>query len=127
MTKHEKLMSEYENLYIEERHMKNDGLYSDKCIWLNQDMTTNKKYCILAEEIGHYETSVGDILDQGDANNRRQENVARTWAYKKILPLENILFAAQDGHKELWDMAEYLDVDEEFLRDALKYYGVLDI
>ena len=90
-------------------------------------MTTNKKYCILAEEIGHYETSVGDILDQGDANNRRQENVARTWAYKKILPLENILFAAQDGHKELWDMAEYLDVDEEFLRDALKYYGVLDI
>ena len=127
MTKYEELMARYDNLHIEERPMKNYGLYADGCIWINRDMPEYRRYCTLAEEIGHYETSVGNILEQDDANNRRQENVARKWAYEEILPLENILFAAQDGHKEIWDMAEYLEVDEDFLKGALKHYGLLDI
>ena len=33
MTKHEKLMAEYDDLYIEERQMINEGLYADEmCI-----------------------------------------------------------------------------------------------
>ena len=107
--------------------MKNDGLYADDCIWINCNMPECRRYCILAEEIGHYETSVGDILDQTNTNNRRQERAARKWAYEEILPVENILFAAQDGHTEIWDMAEYLEVDEAFLKDALRYYGILDV
>ena len=107
--------------------MENDGLYADDCIWVNGHMPECRRYCVLAEEIGHYETSVGDILDQTDVSNRRQERAARKWAYEKILPIENILFAAQDGHTEIWDMAEYLEVDETFLKDALKHYGLLDI
>ena len=86
-----------------------------------------RRYCTLAEEIGHDETSVGDILDQTNTNNRRQERAARKWAYEEILPVENILFAAQDGHTDIWDMAEYLEVDEAFLKDALRHYGILDI
>ena len=127
MTKYEELMARYDNLHIEERPMKNDGLYADDCIWINGNMPECRRYCILAEEIGHYETSVGDILDQTDASNRRQERAARKWAYEEILPIENILFAARDGHTELWDMAEYLEVDEDFLKGALKHYGLLDI
>lgn len=126
MTKYEELMARYDNLHIEERPMKNDGLYADDCIWINGNMPECRRYCILAEEIGHYETSVGDILDQTNTNNRRQERAARKWAYEEILPVENILFAAQDGHTEIWDMAEYLEVDEAFLKDALRYYGILD-
>ena len=127
MTKYEELMARYDNLHIEERPMKNDGLYADDCIWINGNMPECRRYCILAEEIGHYETSVGDILDQTNTNNRRQERAARKWAYEEILPVENILFAAQDGHTEIWDMAEYLEVDEDFLKGALKHYGLLDI
>ena len=127
MTKYEELMARYDNLHIEERPMENDGLYADDCIWVNGNMPECRRYCVLAEEIGHYETSVGDILDQTDVSNRRQERAARKWAYEKILPIENILFAAQDGHTEIWDMAEYLEVDETFLKGALKHYGLLDI
>lgn len=36
MTKHEKLMAEYDDLYIEERQMINEGLYADGCIWINE-------------------------------------------------------------------------------------------
>lgn len=127
MTKYEELMAEYEHLHIEERPMKNNGLYADDCVWINKDMASNRKYCTLAEEIGHYETSCGNILDQDDVINRKQERRARQWAYKKLLPIENIQFAASDGYTQIWEMAEYLDVDEEFLREALIYYGILDI
>ena len=106
----------------------NDGRIKGNKIAIRKSIETDKeKACILAEELGHYYTTVGDILDQNDSNNRRQELIARKWAYEKILPIENILFAVQDGHTEIWDMAEYLDVDEKFLRDALKCYGILDI
>ena len=120
MTKYEELIGEYEHLIIEERPMVNDGLYADGCVWINQDMPTNKKACVLAEEVGHYETSSGDIL-------RKQELTARKWAYNKVVPEEKISEAISAGYTEVWEIADHLDVDEQFLREALKYYGILDI
>lgn len=129
--KYEALLNEaYEKgLVVREKPLQaHDGRIKGNRIAIRSSIETSaKKCCVLAEELGHYEVNVGDILDQNDTNNRRQERAARRRAYEKLLPVENILFAAQDGHKEIWDMAEYLDVDEEFLRDALKYYGMLDI
>lgn len=127
MTKYEELIGEYEHLIIEERPMVNDGLYADGCVWINQDMPTNRKACVLAEEVGHYETSSGDILDQTDTGNRKQELTARKWAYNKVVPEEKISEAISAGYTEVWEIADHLDVDEKFLIEALKYYGILDI
>lgn len=114
-------------LIVKEKPLQyNDGRIKGDRIAIRQSIETSaKKACILAEEIGHYETSSGDILDQTDTGNRKQEYTARRWAYHKLVPEENIRFAIADGHTEIWDMAEYLDVDEAFLRDALKFYGYL--
>lgn len=127
MTKYEELIGEYEHLIIEERPMINDGLYADGCVWINQDMPSNRKACVLAEEVGHYETSSGNILDQTDTGNRKQELTARKWAYNKVVPEEKISEAISSGYTEVWEIADHLDVDERFLREALKYYGILDI
>lgn len=126
MVKYEELMAEYENeLLIEERPIRNYGLYADNIIWIKNGLNSNLKYCVLAEELGHYHTTSGDILDQTSLDNQKQELKARRWAYEKIIPIENIRFAINDGHIEIWDMAEYLNVDENFLKDALRYYGIL--
>ena len=125
MNKYEELIGEYEHLIIEERPMKNEGLYADGCVWINQDMPTNRKACVLAEEVGHYETSSGDILDQTDTGNRKQELIARKWAYEKLIPVEAIQTAIDNGYTEIWNIAEFLEVDEAFLKDALQYYGYL--
>ena len=128
MTKYEKLFAEYDDsLCIEEHKMQNARLYADGFVWINKCLSSNEKHCILAEEIGHYKTSSGDILDQDSTSNRKQEKLARIWAYNKILPIESIESAASKGYTTLWDMAEYLDVDEAFLKEALIYYGILDI
>ena len=32
-----------------------------------------EKACVLAEELGHHYTTVGDIIDQKESENRKQE------------------------------------------------------
>lgn len=127
MTKYEKLLSEYDdNLIIEERKMVNDGLYSDGVVWLNKDLNSADKLSIVAEEIGHYETSSGDILDQTNISNVKQERNARKWAYEKVITLPEILSAFRKGHKEIYDLAELFEVTEDFMRGCLKHYGFLE-
>ena len=65
MTKYEELVAEYDQeVNIEERNMLNNGLYCDNIIWIKGTLTTAEKTSIVAEEIGHYKTTAGDILDQ---------------------------------------------------------------
>jgi Zn-dependent peptidase ImmA (M78 family) len=74
------------------------GLYYDKVIALNKNLeTTAEKCCVLAEELGHYYTSAGNILDQSKIENRKQERRARTWAYQKLVPLDKLVLAYKEG------------------------------
>lgn len=99
------------------------GLYSDKIIWINKHLsTTIEKKCILAEELGHHHTSVGDILNQTELRNRKQENLARDWAYKKLIPLTKIVQSQREEIRNKYELAEFLGVTESFLEDALKWY-----
>lgn len=126
MTKYEKLLSEYEEeIRIEEHEMINEGLYCDNTIWINKSLPENKKICILAEEIAHHKTSYGDILNQKNIVNRKQELTARRYAHKMLIPIEDILEALKNGYREVYEIAEYLNLDEMFVRECLKEYGWL--
>lgn len=98
------------------------GLYQDKVIWLDKSLSGIEKHCILAEEIGHYETTTGNILDQKDVRNRKQELRARHWAHQKIIPLPAIVQAHHSGAKDRFEIAEFLNVTEEFLQAAIDRY-----
>lgn len=113
------------NVDIHERTMPKriKGLYADNVIWLNSELpTTKEKRCVLAEELGHYHTSIGDIIDQSNLYNRKQEKQARNWAYKRLIPLHKIIKAFDAGVQSKYELAEYLNVTEAFLLDALKRY-----
>ncbi|WP_340397765.1 ImmA/IrrE family metallo-endopeptidase [Paenibacillus sp. FSL E2-0202] len=98
------------------------GLYKDKIIWLDKSLSDLEKHCYLAEEIGHYETTTGNILDQTNIRNRKQELRARQWAYQKIIPLSVIVQAHHSGAKGRFEIAEFLNVTEEFLQAAIDRY-----
>lgn len=103
-----------------------EGLYYDNNIALsNKIETTNRKACIIAEELGHHYTSSGNILNTKDIGSMRQEHRARRWAYDIMVKEQDIKKAISAGCREIWEIAEYLDIDEQFLRDALVYYGYL--
>lgn len=99
------------------------GLYCDGTIALNKDMyIESEKACVLAEELGHHYTTVGDIMDQTDVSNRKQERRARIWAYHKLLSLNDLIDSYKCGCRNRFEIAEHLNVTEEFLVDCLEYY-----
>lgn len=99
------------------------GLYCDSNIALNKDIETSvEKACILAEELGHHHTSVGNILDQSDPGNRKQECQGRLWAYNKQIGLLGLVNAYRAGCQSAYEAAEFLGVAESFLREAIERY-----
>ncbi len=113
------------NIHIYEMAMPpaTKGLYSDKVIWINKQIPTEvEKACVLAEELGHYHTSSGNILDQSDIRNRKQERTARQWAYYCMIPLDKIINAHKARISGRYDLAEYLGVTEHFLQEAIDRY-----
>ncbi len=91
------------------------GLYSDNVIYLKPNMTEIEKRCILAEELGHYETSAGNILDYSNLNNWKQEIKARNWAVDRLVTLDKLIDAYNQGVRDKYELAEYLSVTDDFL------------
>lgn len=98
------------------------GLYCDGVIAIREDMTIPEKTCALAEELGHQETSVGNIIDMTSAANRKQERQARLWAYNKQIGLIGLVRAFEHGCQNRFEIAEYLEVTEEFLEECIECY-----
>lgn len=129
MTEYEKQldMAKRENVTVIEDYDMEDtrlkGLYCDGTIALNKNIDTSvERSCILAEELGHHYTTVGNILDPNDAGCRKQELRARLWAYNKKVGLRGIIRAYEAHLRELNEVAEFLEVTPEFLKDSLQCY-----
>lgn len=100
-----------------------DGLLRGKRIAIRKDIETQaEKSCVLAEEIGHHCTSSGDILDQTDIMNRKQEYRARLYGYNLKVGLTGLISAYEAGCRNLYEVAEFLDATEEYLKDAIDCY-----
>ena len=107
--------------YLGEENLK--GFYIDGNVALNTSIeSSTEKACVLAEELGHHYTTVGNILDQSKTENRKQERRARLWAYKRAFDLIDLVSAYKYGCRNRYELAEYLEVTEEFLQEALDTY-----
>ena len=110
-------------LVKEKTLVQHDGLLRGKRIAIRKDIETQaQKSCVLAEELGHHYTTSGDILDQKDIMNRKQEYRARLYGYNLKIGLTGLIRAYEEGCQNLYEMAECLDVTEEYLRNALQCY-----
>lgn len=125
-------MTTYEDLLIEADSnglvakekplLANKGRIKGNKIAISRKMTETEKKCVMAEELGHYYTGTGNILDQSSVSNRKQELYGRIYAYNKLVGLMGIIKAHKHHCQSLSETAEYLEVTEDFLIDTLKYY-----
>lgn len=104
------------------------GLYFDDYICVcNSIETTAEKTCVLAEELGHFFTTQGDILDQTSLHNQKQEEKARRWATNALIDPHRLIDAFRHGVRNRWELAQFLEVTEEFIDESLihmsKLYG----
>lgn len=117
--------AEKENIKIYEYMFQNNlkGLYVDNNIFIHSKLdTTAEKKCILAEELGHHHTAASNILDQENLGNMQLEQRGRAWGYERLVTLESIIEASKEGIRNLYELAEYLNVTEEFLYNSIEYY-----
>lgn len=127
MNSYERLVDFAENIGIEvvEKHFKSSakGLCKGNKVGISKAIdSTVEKRCILAEEIAHSLYTVGNILDQNNLFNVKQEEYARKQAYEALLPLPLLIEAYQQGIRSQYELAEYLEVTEEFLLSSLYHY-----
>lgn len=122
---YERLMMEYPQLHIMEKLLPKglSGLYYNNVIEINKYKTKYEKHCILAEELGHHETTYGDITDLDDITSRKLELVARRWGYEKIVSLDKLIECYVEGYTTVEDMCEHLEIVPDYLCKAVEVYN----
>lgn len=96
-------------------------------ITLNKNLkTTAEKTCTMAEELGHYFSTPFDLFGPNDLLDK-YEKKARWKAAKILISIDKLIKAKYDGVQNKYELAEYLNVTEEFLEQSLdlfkEYYG----
>jgi hypothetical protein len=76
----------------------------------------------IAHEAGHCATGCTHKVSSSLDLVAKHEYKADRWAIERYLPFNDINAAVKDGHTETWDLADYFNVSEKFIRKALHYY-----
>lgn len=102
------------------------GLYFDDTIVLDDRIGTEaERICILAEEIGHYETAYTCALSSKCMHTDKQESAALRWACYELIPLYRFIDCFNNGLRNRYECAEYLGVTEDFIEKCVKLYNLI--
>ncbi|WP_088815676.1 MULTISPECIES: hypothetical protein [Listeria] len=126
-------MGEYENLLRQYKHIpvvecelyENTGLlgaYRNGHVLLDKHQQTNSKKVVVYEEFMHHEATTGIILDENRIENKKQENYTRQLTYKHFLGWETIIYCWNMGFTYYHEVAEFLNITEEFIIEAIEFY-----
>ncbi|MGN7386165.1 ImmA/IrrE family metallo-endopeptidase [Sporosarcina sp. SAFN-015] len=122
---YESLIAQYPHLVIKEVKTLPSGLaglYMDDVVLIDKNRSHYEKHCILAEEIGHYETTYGDITDLQKLTNLKLELAARRWGYEKIVSLDKLIECYESGFKSVEEVCTHLEVTEDYLMASIVHY-----
>ncbi len=96
--------------------------WRDQAVILHDAESQSELACLLAEELGHHSTAPRLRIHYHTMEGIKAEARARRWAHRRLLPISLIQEAYAAGMRERWELAEYLDVTEPFLQEALEDY-----
>lgn len=126
MTVYEELLEEADNsgLIVREKSLSgsNGRIYKNRIAISSRLKTSAEKACVLAEEIGHHHTAIGNIIDTQNVENLRQEQKGRLHGYNRMIGLRGIISAFMAGCQNRYEIAEHLHVTEEYLQEAIDCY-----
>lgn len=86
--------------------------------------------CVLAEELGHHFTTVGQCIPKQFYNygtrlaTSKAEYKALRWAANYLIPEDHLLDVISSGLYEPWELAEHFNVTEKFAAFRLRVFGV---
>lgn len=81
----------------------------------------------LAHELGHCITgSFYNVYSETDIRKRHEIRADRC-AAALLVPVEELKSRLEKGITEIWSLAEYFDVTEDFIRKAIENYSVMGL
>ena len=121
--------AEQENINIHNFNLENHkGCYYEyknkKFIFMNYcyiNSETEEKLT-LSEELAHYYTGATYNIDDTYYLKEKAEYKALKWQINTLLPYSELSTQIKKGLTEIWELAEYFQVSEDFIRQALEYY-----
>lgn len=99
-----------------------NGLYRNGRIYIEQTLNTKRKREVLAEEYGHYKTSMGKIIDQKSLESTKQEKRARNYSYEMLVSLDDLISCSEAGLNNHYECADFLNISCDTLKDIFSYY-----
>lgn len=120
-------LAEQEGIQIDRIDLKTNGSVAinvmDKLfVGLDKNIRGAEERVCLAHEIGHCQTmsfyNINSPLDVRGKHERR----ATVWAIKAMIPYNAYLNALERGYNEIYSLADYFFVTEDFMRKAVEYY-----
>lgn len=116
--------AEKDGMEVVEKEFKSGakGLCNGNKIGINKKLTLDEKSCVLAEELGHYYTTVGNILNTNNLNNSRQEKRARKWAVNQLITIDDLILAYKENCTNIETTAECLGITTDFLIEAIEVF-----
>lgn len=76
---------------------------------------------ILAEELGHYYCGALYYINTDITLKRKCENRAKKWAYSILIPFQKLKEKIAQGF-DLYDLADYFDVDVKYMINCIDFY-----
>lgn len=116
---YEELLIEHDYIEVKETDvMPSDlhGLWLNDLILINSNLSETRKAEVLFEELAHHKLTYGNILDQSRWINRKFENYARRHGYEAALPIRIIVEAHHYGVSNLYELAQYVQLSEEYIK-----------
>ena len=96
----------------------NYGIFIDR----NKIKNSHDEFMALSHEYGHCKSGATHKLCSPYQLMEQHENRANRAAVHEILPYEKLINAVNKGNTEIWQIAEYLDMPEEFIKMAIDLY-----
>jgi Zn-dependent peptidase ImmA (M78 family) len=84
--------------------------------------SSKEEKIIIAHELGHCEKGAFYNRYSSCDIKSRHESRADKWAIEKLIPKDQMEDAIMSCLEEIWQIAEYFDVDEEMVKKAFWIY-----
>ncbi|EAC8477251.1 hypothetical protein JH67_02835 [Listeria monocytogenes] len=99
-----------------------DAIIVKNNIYTKPGMSEKEQYCVIAEEVSHKIYTAGNILEKRSVSNEKQEVFAKRKTFDYLISLESLIECNNLGMRDFYEVADHLNITEEFLRSGIEYY-----
>ena len=87
-----------------------------------QAKSPKEELLFLIHEVSHIATDAFYKLNSDLTIKQQQEVRALRWCIRFLVDPEELQIAMESGYTERWELAEYFEVPEDFIAQAIEYY-----